>query len=105
MTTVMERTKGHYEVHETSYGEAYVWCPEGIMVECDCGERPVLSASLSTCGCGTDHASVVRQVLASRRSSEDISHSLEDEYREWRKRQEEFLHSESHYWLEWRDIE
>ena len=105
MTTVIERTKGHYEVHETSYGEAYVWCPECIIVECDCGERPVLSASLSTCGCGTDHAGLVREVLASRRSSEDVSHPLEDEYREWRKKQKEFLRSESHDWLEWRSIE
>ncbi len=30
---------------------------------------------------------------------------LEDEYIEWRKKQEEFLHSESHYWLEWRCME
>ena len=105
MTTVIERTKGHYEVHETSYGEAYVWCPECIMVECDCGERPVLSASLTTCGCGADHAVLVWEELASKRLSEEVSHPLDDEYREWRKKQEEFLHSESHYWLEWRVIE
>ena len=27
MTTLIECTEGHYEVHKTSYGEAYVWCP------------------------------------------------------------------------------
>ncbi len=105
MTTVIERTQGHYEVHETSYGEAYVWCPECVVVECDCGERPVLSASLSTCGCGADHAALVQEELISRRSLEEVSHPWDDEYREWRKKQDEFLHSESSYWLEWRDIE
>ena len=105
MTTVIEHTQGHYEVHKTSYGEAYVWCPERVEVECDCGERPVLSASLTTCGCGADHAALVREELTSRRSSEEGLHPLDEEYRQWRKRQGEFLHSESHYWLEWRFIE
>jgi hypothetical protein len=105
MTTVIERTQGHYEVQETSYGEAYVWCPECVVIECDCGERLVLSVSLTTCGCGADHATLVREELAFRRSSEEVSHPWDDEYDEWRKKQEEFLHSESHYWLEWRCIE
>ena len=48
---------------------------------------------------------MVQRELASRRSSEEMSHPLEDEYHKWRKNQEEFLHSESHYWLEWRFIE
>ena len=47
----------------------------------------------------------ILEELASRRSSEEISHPLEDEHSEWRKKQEEFLHSESHYWLEWRFME
>jgi len=105
LTTVIERIQGHYEVQETSYGEAYVWCPECVVVECDCGERPVLTASLSTCGCGADHAALVREELASRRSSKEVSHPLEDEYREWRKEQDEFLHSESHYSVEWRALD
>ena len=45
MTTMIKRSEAHYEVQKTSYGEAYVWCPECVEVECDCGERPVLSAS------------------------------------------------------------
>ena len=27
VSKVIERTQGHYEVQETPYGEAYVWCP------------------------------------------------------------------------------
>jgi Zn-finger nucleic acid-binding protein len=105
MTTVTKHTQGHYEVQETSYGEAYVWCPECVEVECDCGETLVLTASHSTCGCGADHAAFVGEELAYRRSSEDVSHPWDEKYREWRKKQEEVLHSESDYWLEWKVIE
>lgn len=96
MTTMIERTEGHYEVQKTSYGEAYVWCPECVVVECDCGERPVLSASGTVCGCGTDHAALVRGMLASRRAP----HPWDAEYHEWRKKQDEYLVSEETYWLE-----
>jgi hypothetical protein len=105
MATVLERNEGHYKVHKLPYAKDYVWCPRCVLVECDCGEMLVLSASLTTCGCGADHAALVREELASRRPSEGVSRPLEDEHSEWRKKHEEFLHSESHYWLEWRFIE
>lgn len=41
MATIIECTEGHYEGQEASYVEAYVWCPECVVVECDCGERLV----------------------------------------------------------------
>jgi hypothetical protein len=96
VTTMIERTEGHYEVQKSSYGEAYVWCPECVVVECDCGERPVLSASGTICGCGTDHAALVRDVLASR----SAPHPWDAEYHEWRKKQDEYLVSEETYWVE-----
>jgi hypothetical protein len=102
MTTVIEHTEGHYEVQRTSYGVAYVWCPECVVVECDCGERPVLTAAETVCHCGTDHATLVRDELG---SSEGTLHPWEAEYQEWRKKQDTFLRSESHDWLEWRLIE
>jgi hypothetical protein len=105
MPTVIECTEGHYEVQKTLYGEIYVWCPEGVVVECDCGERPVLSASETLCSCGADHAALVGEELSSRRSSEEASHPWDDEYHEWRRKQGEFLRSEYDYWLEWRVVE
>ena len=102
MTTVIEHTEGHYEVQRTSYGEAYVWCPECVVVESDCGERPVLTAAETVCHCGTDHATLIRDELG---SSEGALHPWEAEYQEWRKKQDAFLRSESHDWLEWRLIE
>ncbi len=100
MTTIIECTEGHYEVQRTSYGEAYVWCPECVVVKCDCGERPVLSASETVCSCGTDHAALVREKLASRGASDGASHPWEAEYQEWRSKQDEYLMSEDTYSLE-----
>jgi hypothetical protein len=96
MTTMIECTEGHYEVQRTSYGEAYVWCPEQVVVQCDCGERPVLSASETVCSCGTDHATLVREELATR----EVSHPWEAEYQEWRKKLNQHLLSEETYQLE-----
>jgi hypothetical protein len=96
MATIVECTEGHYEVQKSSYGTAYVWCHEHAVVECDCGERPVLSASETVCTCGADHAALVREVLASQRAPPP----WEAEYHEWRKKQDEHLLSEETYELE-----
>ena len=105
MTTMIECTEGHYEVQKTSYGEAYVWCPGCVVVECGCGERPVLSASETVCSCGSDHESLVSEELASRRSSGEAPHPWDEEYRKWRKEQDEYLRREYNDWLEWSVLE
>ena len=105
MTTMIECTEGHYEVQKTSYGEAYVWCPGCVVVECDCGERPILSASETVCSCGADHEALVGEGLASGRSSKEVPHPWDDEYHEWHKKLNEYLRTECNDWLEWRVIE
>jgi hypothetical protein len=105
MATEIERTKGHYEVQKTSYGEAYIWCPGCAVVECDCGEKLILTASESICRCGADHGALVPENTASRQPPDEAPHPWEAEYREWREKQEEYLRSESHHWLEWTVIE
>lgn len=95
------RAEGHYERQSTSYGRARAWRPECVVVECDSGERLLLSACKSVCSCGTDHAALIRKVLAYRRAP----HSREAEDREWRGKQGEYIQSESDYWLEWTVIE
>jgi hypothetical protein len=105
MTTVVGCVEGHYEVQKMSYGEAYVWCPGCVVVECDCGERPVLTASETLCRCGADHAVLVREELASRASPEGTPHPWEEEYREWRENRDEYLRAEYNDWLEWKVIE
>ena len=96
MTTMIECTEGHYEMQRTSYGGAYVWCPECVVVECECGERLVLRASETVCSCGADHAALVREALA----SQEAPHPWDAEYDEWRKKQDEYVVSEETYWLE-----
>jgi hypothetical protein len=100
MTTVVECIEGHYEVEETSYGRTYVWRPEHVVVECDCGERLVMRASETVCSCGADHADLVREELASRKPSDEAPHPWEAGYWEWRRKRDEYLLSEETYRLE-----
>ncbi len=71
---VIEHLQGCYEVQEAPFGTVYRWCPGCIVVECDCGERLTLTGSMSTCECGADYTSVVRQVLRARRLGEENLH-------------------------------
>jgi hypothetical protein len=72
---VIERTEGHYDVQEVEFGTVYRWCPDCVLVECDCGETLTLTGSETTCvGCGTDHAAVVQKKLAARRLKDETAH-------------------------------
>ena len=105
MTKVIGRTEGHYEVQETSYGEAYVWCPPSFLVECDYGEMLHLSASEAVCRCGADHAILLREELETRLRPERSPHPWDAEYYEWREANDGHLRGEHHHWMEWRIIE
>ncbi len=72
MVSTVERLEGRYEVEEVEFGLVYRWCPQCLMVECDCGERLTLTSSTTTCHrCGVDHASLVREELATRRLGDE----------------------------------
>ena len=72
---VIERTEGHYDVEEVEFGRLYRWCPQCVVVECDCGERLTLTRSETTCErCGADHATSVRRELAACQPREEIVH-------------------------------
>ncbi len=75
MMKVIERTEGHYEAHEVEFGTVYRWCPECVVVECECGERVVLTGSETTCEwCGADHAAAIREELAARQLADEAAH-------------------------------
>lgn len=62
---MIEYTEGHYEIQDGEFGKAYRWCPDCVLVECDCGESTTLSSSETTCAwCGADHAATVSEELA-----------------------------------------
>jgi hypothetical protein len=61
MATVIGRTQRHYEVQEVEFGRVYKWCPEYVIIRCDCGERLSLTGSTTVCKCGADYTAFVRE--------------------------------------------
>ncbi len=74
MVTVIERTEGRYEVQEVEFGKVYKWLPERVVVECGCGRTLSLTTSETTCDCGADHATVVREELSAKRIGNEHPH-------------------------------
>jgi hypothetical protein len=105
MTTVVERTPGHYERREEPCGESYVWCGECVVVECGCGRRLALTPSETACGCGADHADLIGEVTASRRRSDVEPRPWRDEHPEWWEGQDDYLRSEYQYSQELEAVE
>jgi hypothetical protein len=59
MVQLVKRIEAHYEAKEVGFGKVYRWRPERRVIECECGERPTLTGSVTTCdGCGTDYTAV-----------------------------------------------
>jgi hypothetical protein len=60
----VECTEGRYEAHHGEFGKVYRWCPECLLVKCDCGEMTTLDDTDTTCvWCGADHTSIVQEEL------------------------------------------
>ncbi len=74
---VIERVAGHYEAEDVEFGRVYSWCPETVLIECDCGKRSVhkrmdvISGSVTICECGKDRATIVREELVIQLLDED----------------------------------
>jgi hypothetical protein len=74
VTRVIERVKAHYEVREETLGTVYRWCPESVVVECNCGERLTLTAARTTCGlCEANHTPITEEVLDTRPEDKESS--------------------------------
>jgi hypothetical protein len=57
MAQIIERVEAHYEAREVPFGKVYEWHKAYVALECDCGEKLVLTATstITTCGrCGAD---------------------------------------------------
>ena len=56
MVQVIKRTGEQYEARKIKFGKVYRWCPEHRVLQCECGERPTLTSSVTSCdGCGTNY--------------------------------------------------
>ena len=74
MVRVLECVGDHYEVQEAQRARVYRWCSATVALECECGERPTLTSSTTTCcRCGADHKDVIKEVLGIGREDEDHS--------------------------------
>ena len=81
MARVIGYTERCYEVQEVSFGSVYRWHPERVVIQCDCGKRPILTGYKTTCNaCGANHAVIVREETADRRVEDEVVHP----WRSWR---------------------
>ena len=72
---VIERSEGHYDAQKVQFGTVYRWCPGSVVVECDCGERSILTHSETTClQCSGEHADIVREEVAARELEDTAMH-------------------------------
>ncbi len=54
---LIEHVEAHYEAREVPFGKVYEWHPAYVVLECDCGEQLILTATstITTCPqCGAD---------------------------------------------------
>jgi hypothetical protein len=65
MAQITKRVEAHYKSSEMPFGKVYEWHNAYIDLECDCGEKLVLTAtsSITTCHrCGADFDAIVHDI-------------------------------------------
>jgi hypothetical protein len=81
-TKVIERIEAHYEVQDVEMGKVYRWCPESVVVECECGKKLSLTASKNAYGdCGADHWAIVEEVLQTLHKDDEEEEVIEHPWR------------------------
>ena len=87
MTQVIERVEAHYEVEEVELGTVYRWCPESVVLECDCGHSfTAEGARAASCPrCGADHTGVARGLGGKPLTEEEAYRPTRREYEAWMK--------------------
>ncbi len=62
---IIEHVEAHYEPREVPFGKVYEWHPAYVALECDCGEKLILTATstISTCSrCGAELGGFVQDI-------------------------------------------
>jgi hypothetical protein len=88
VTQIIERVKAHYEVEEVEFGTVYIWCPERVVVECDCSQTfTTEGAMVGSCPrCGAEHTGVVARELGAKPLAEEEAYRpVRREYEAWMK--------------------
>ena len=58
VSQVIEHVQAHYEVQRVEMGTLYRWCPESVVIECDCGQSLTVEGAkeVASCPrCGAEH--------------------------------------------------
>src|SRR5215212_8238673 len=79
MVQIIERVEAHYEAREVPFGKTYEWHPAYVALECDCGEKLILTATdtITTCRrCDADLATFVHDINKEREGPlpEELTH-------------------------------
>ena len=102
VTHVIERVKAHYEVQAVEMGAVYIWCPESVVIECDCEQTfTTEGATVASCPrCGAEHTTGVARELEGKPLAEEQAYRpvVRREYEAWMKDEGNHRrHSESLY--------
>ena len=65
MAQIIERVEAHYEAREVPFGKVYEWHPAYVALECECGEKLILTATstITTCSrCGASLAAFAQDL-------------------------------------------
>jgi hypothetical protein len=65
VTRIIKDIAAYYETHEVPFGKSYEWHPEHIIVECDCGQKLLITgtSNIPTCPqCGADYGYLVHDI-------------------------------------------
>ena len=66
--------EGGYEIQEVEFGVVYRWHPKRIIVECDCGQKPILTSLCTACRCGADYPGTIHRELSARQLEDEKLH-------------------------------
>ena len=83
---VIEHVEAHYEVQRVEFGTVYRWCPESVVIECDCGQSFTVegAAKVASCPrCGAEHRGVARGLAGKVLSEEEAYRPTRREYEVW----------------------
>jgi len=110
MLESIEYVEEHYEVREVAFGRIYKWCPQSVLVECDCGEqttfdsRLALSSCVALCECGLDYIDAIEEELRRHQPGalgRQVQRDYEETHHPWlydrRAQKEQHLRDEAAY--------
>jgi hypothetical protein len=87
VTQIIERVNAHYEVQPVEMGTVYRWCPESVVIECDCEQTFTAEVAMAaSCPrCGAEHTGVARGLGGKPLAEEEAYRPVRREYEAWMK--------------------